>query len=139
MAGKTIIWMGLLIFVGGLSIGYLKYSFLEKAVQTIGRVDSIDKGKRSITPTFEYIVKGKKYYIEGPSTRPDEYKIGDTEPIYYNPDDPEDAKIMTFMNQWFLPVFMTGFGLIWAIAGLAVTIARKNKNPAFTIKGPGNL
>jgi hypothetical protein len=139
MTGKTLILLGLLIFAVGIYFGYSSYSFLKTAGKTEGRVDSIEKSKKRITPTFEYTVKGKKYMIVGPATHPDEYIIGDTETIYYEPENPEDAKIGTFMNTWFLPAFLTGFGFILAFVGLVVILSTGKKNPAFTIKGPGNL
>jgi len=125
MTGKMLILLSVILIGVGLFFGYSNYSFVSSAVKTEARVKNIIKGHRTITPVFEFSAKGKTYEYEGASTRPDAYSIGDKETVYYNPSDPEDHKTGTFMNLWFLPVFLTGFGIIVFPVGIGLAFFKK--------------
>ncbi|MEO8513274.1 MAG: DUF3592 domain-containing protein [Ignavibacteria bacterium] len=139
MTGKILIVVSLLMLAVGIFFGYSSYSFVSSSVKTEARVKNIIKGHRRITPVFEYIVNGKSYEYEGAATNYDAYVIGDKEVVYYKASDPNDSKTGTFMNLWFLPVFLGGFGLILLPVGIGTTFFNKRKSPAFTIKRPGSI
>jgi len=132
MSAKILILLALLFLFVAVLFGLQNYLFISKAVKTEARVKSIDKAKKWITPTFEYTVKGKTYEFEGSSTSPEAYKIGDTEVIYYNPLDPQDSKVGTFMNLWFIPVFCGGFFIVLISVGSALAFSKKAE-PSFYI------
>lgn len=139
MAGKTIILVSLILLIVGGYFGYDKYSFFSSSKKVMARVSNIEKRHRSINPTFEYVVNGKTYTIEGANTRSDAYELNDQQLIFYNPDDPSDARVGTFMNMWFLPVLLMGLGIVFFIVGVVTWLATgKKKSPAFTIKTPGS-
>ena len=133
MTAKTFIVIGLLILGGGLVSGYLTIDYINNSVKTEARVKQVLKRHRSITPVFEFSVKGKTYEFEGTNTRPDAYKLNDKETVYYNPADPDDNRTGNFMNLWFLPLFLTGFGIILTAAGLGTLLFKGRKNPSFTL------
>jgi hypothetical protein len=133
MAGKAFIFIGLLILAGGLVWGYLTIDFINNSIKTEARVKQVLKGHRRIKPVFEFTVKEKTYEFEGTSTRPDAYKLNDKETVYYNPADPDDNRTGNFMNLWFVPVFLTGFGTIFAAAGLGSLLFQGKKKSSFTV------
>lgn len=133
---KITISLSLVFLAISLFWGIRNYQFTSRAVKTEARVKSIYKGHRSITPTFEYTVKGKDYEFEGSSTNYDAYQIGDKEIVYYDPSNPEDSKLGTFMNLWFMPVFCGGFFMILMMVGIISFIGKKTK-PAFYVGKPG--
>ena len=133
MAAKGFILIGLVILGGGLVWGYFTLDFVNNSVKTEARVKQVIKKHRSITPVFEFTVKGKTYEFEGTNTRPDAYELNDKETIYYNPADPDDNRTGNFMNLWFMPVFLTGFGIILGAAGLGTSLFSGKKNPSFTV------
>ncbi len=137
MTGKILILAGLIMMAIGIFFGYTHYNFIHSSVKTEARVKSIINQHQRVIPVWEYTVKGKHYEFEGAATNSDQYKIGDKEILYYDPSDPEDSKKGTFMDLWFLPVFLSGFGFILGLVGLVVMLSFKNKRPAFTIKRPG--
>ena len=134
IAGKTFVLIGLLILCSGLVWGYFTISFVNSSVKTEARVKQVIKKHRSITPVFEFTVKGKTYEFEGANTRPDAYELNDKETVYYNPSDPDDNRTGNFMSLWFLPVFLTGFGLILTVAGAATALFSGRKKEPFEIK-----
>lgn len=133
MTAKIFILIGIIILGGGLAWGYLTIDFINNSVKTEARVKQIIKKHRSITPVFEFTVKGKTYEFEGANTRADAYELNDKETVYYNPDDPNDNRTGNFMNLWFMPVFLTGFGFILATVGLITLLFSGKKNNRFTI------
>jgi hypothetical protein len=134
MTGKISILLAFLFLIIALVFGVRNYLYVEKSVKTEARVNKIEKRHRSINPTFEYTVNGKDYEIEGSNTNADAYKINDKEPVYYDPKKPEDARLGTFMNLWFMPVFCGGFFIILLVVGLGMVISKKSK-PGFYIGG----
>lgn len=137
MTGKILIFAGLVMMSIGIFFGYTNYTFIHSSVKTEARVKSIIDQHQRVVPVWEYTVKGKTYEFEGAATSSGKYEIGDKEILYYNPDDPNDSKSGTFINLWFLSVFLSGFGFILGLVGLVVTLSFKNKRPAFTIERPG--
>lgn len=129
---KVFIPLSLVFLVVALFWGIQNYQFISRAEKTEARVKSIYKGHRSITPTFEYTVKGRDYEFEGSSTNYDAYKTGDKEIVYYDPSNPQEHKIGTFMNLWFIPVFCCGFFVVLMLAGVISLISKRSK-PAFHI------
>lgn len=134
MTAKTFIFIGLLILCGGLAWGYLTFDYINSAVKTEARVKQVLKRHRSITPVFEFKVNGKTYEFVGTNTRPDAYELNDKETVYYNPSDPEDNRTGNFMSLWFMPLFLTGFGLILTAAGTGNLLFSSRKNPLYTVK-----
>lgn len=134
MTAKTFIFIGLMIFGGGLVWGYLTIDYINNSAKTEARVKKVLKKHRSITPVFEFTVKGKTYEFEGTNTSPDAYELNDKETVYYNPSDPDDNRTGNFMSLWFMPIFLTGFGIILAAAGLGTLLFWGKKNPPFTGK-----
>lgn len=139
MAGKSVVLISLLLILVGSYFAYDKYSFFSSSKKVMARVSHVEKRHRSINPTFEYVVNGKTYTIEGANTRSDEYELNDQQLIFYNPNDPSDARVGTFMNMWFVPVLLLGLGIIFFIVGIVTWLATgKKKSPAFSIKTPGS-
>ncbi len=135
MAAKGFIFIGLILLGGGLTWGYLTLDFINNSVRTEARVKQIIKKQRSITSVFEFTVKGKTYEFEGTNTRSDAYELNDKETVYYNPADPDDNRTGNFMNLWFMPVFLTGFGIILSVAGFGTMLFREKKSKQFTVYG----
>lgn len=133
---KILIPVSLIFLAVALYFGIVNYRFTSKAAKTEARVKSIYQGHRSITPTFEYTVKGKVYEFEGSSTNADAYQIGDKEIVYYDPASPEDSKLGTFMNLWFIPVFCGGFFVILMLVGVISLIGKRTKS-SFFVGEPG--
>jgi hypothetical protein len=137
MTGKILIITGFFMAAAGIMWGYSNYSFISSAGKTEAHVKKIIPGHRRITPVFEYTVNGITYEFEDAATNSGAYQIGDKEFLYYNPKLPGEHKKDTFMSLWFLPVFLTGFGIIVLPAGIILTFFSQKKNPAFFIKKTG--
>ena len=138
MNAKIFALLGILIMGTGIFWGYLTYNEINSSVKTEARVSRIIKKHRSITPVFEFTVKGKTYEFEGTNTNSDAYVLNDKETVYYNPADPNDNRTGNFMNLWFVPVFLSGFGFVFFVVGLGTMLFSNKKSPAFTIQRPGN-
>ena len=134
ISAKISILLALLFLLISVILGVTNYLFMTKAEKTEARVKSIDKGHRRITPVFEYKVNNKTYEFEGSSTSYGEYEIGDTEIIYYDPGNPENSKVGTFMNLWFVTVFCGGFFIVLSFAGILMALQKSSANRFGMIK-----
>ena len=132
MTGKISILLAILFLLISLIFGVKNYLYVSKSVKTEARVSKVEKRHRSIIPTFEYRVSEKYYELEGPSTNPDAYILNDKETVYYDPENPGDAMLGTFMNLWFIPVFCAGFFIVLLLVGVGMLFSGKSK-PGFYV------
>jgi hypothetical protein len=51
-------------------------------------------------------------------TRPSLYSVGQSVKVLYDPRQPEQAEIDSWLTRWFVPGLMLGFGALWLIVGL---------------------
>lgn len=126
MSGKIFILASFIFLIISLAAGVPNYLFVSKTIKTEARIKSIDKGHRWITPTYEYTVKNKNYEFEGSSSTYGTYSIGDKQMIYYDPENPENNKIDSFMNLWFVPVFCGGFFIVLFFVGILTVFTKKS-------------
>jgi hypothetical protein len=62
------------------------------------------------------------------SSSPAAYKVGENVPVLYLAEDPQAARIDSFMNLWFGPVLLAGMGMVFAL--LAGFVFRKHVREA---------
>src|SRR5688572_5990495 len=115
----------------GLLIGAaLKFTrtraFLAKAAQAIGEVVALDEEpptEPGESPTYRPVVS---FQIDAHQTvrfesmahsNPPQYKVGASVRVVYNPDRPNEARILSFTSLWLLPVILGGLGLIFTALG----------------------
>ncbi len=61
------------------------------------------------------------------------FAVGQQQPIAYNPDHPQDARIANFLTLWFVPTLLLGLGgLFLLIGGIATAIGffRRRQAPS---------
>ena len=115
-----------------------RISYLYKAEFTNGIVVPVFKlpdWKNSTigSPVIAYSFADSLIKFEG--TQYLKYNEGDTVPVVFNPDEPEDAYIFTFMGFWYS-------GLIWCLwplmiaSGLILGFIRKNQFIIISLKYP---
>ncbi len=51
---------------------------------------------------------------------PPAFQVGDSVPVLYVPANPQSARINTFGQIWFIPIFLGIFGTIWVLIGQIV-------------------
>ncbi len=106
----------------GLGAGVHTLLFLNKAVTATGTITRMDehqgnKAQRLYTPVFTYIdPQGEEHeVISSHSSSPPAYAVGDRVPVLYDPRDPENAKIDSFISVWGLAFMPALFGIINAV------------------------
>ncbi len=55
-------------------------------------------------------------------TQPSPYKVGQQVPVLYNPADPRDARINTFVMTRLLPGFFVAFGAFFFVMGIVILL-----------------
>jgi hypothetical protein len=72
-------------------------------------------------PVVEFTTAGGqavRYQSSTGSSRTSQ-QVGDVVDMVYAPENPQNARINTFMDIWFLPAMLLGMGVIFALAGVA--------------------
>jgi hypothetical protein len=102
----------LLLLASGLWALHSKNT-VDNGVKTQGTVTQILPQGRGYTPEVTYIVEGKTYtYHSWSSQSPSPYQVGDPIEIYYDPNDPAQASLNSFISLWFGPLMLAGAGML---------------------------
>lgn len=91
-----------------------------------GPVATPAKPKASFAPEIEYRVGEHAYRTFGNVySSPASYKIGDQVTVRYEVGEPSHGHLDSFSENWFLTIFVGGFGLAFTIAGVSLEFARR--------------
>jgi hypothetical protein len=104
----------LFLTIGACWIGYQTY-WGQGTALIEGRVVhmKMSDGKGGLFPVVAYTVDGKVFEVQGISTKPPAYSVGDPAMVRYRTDNPADAVLNSFIQRWLLPVIFTGLGAIF--------------------------
>lgn len=119
--GRILVAFGLLFLLVGLILLTREIAFQREAISGSGSVielrvtESVDGP--ITTPIVEFRTPdGIAFRCEGTATSPAP-RLGEAVPIIYLPDDPQHARINTFVQRWLFPSVFTPLGLLLVLAG----------------------
>jgi hypothetical protein len=139
---STLLLIGLgfvLVSLLPLSGGFLLYRktarFRKRSIATEGivcdfQVRETSEGDEVYHPIFRYRARnGHEYTIcSDTGTDPPGFKKGQSVGIFYNPDNPADARIDTFAQLWLAPLVLGALGVLFCLVGvLLVVISATNR------------
>jgi hypothetical protein len=116
----------LLVGVGLLiAVGFVTANGLEKA-SSGSRVEGIVvEANDNQKPIVEFRTRdGQRLRVEGSiSASPTPYRVGERIGVFYDPANPSDALIDSFIERWFLTLLLGGFATVFTAIGLGFTVA----------------
>ena len=109
--------------------------FLNEAEQTTGTVVALtekhdtDRNSTNYAPVFTFTTEpGRTQSVTSSvATNPPSFAVGDQVRILYRRSDPSGAKIDSFWQLWFWPVFLSGFGLVDGLVGTIFLYTARRK------------
>lgn len=119
--GRILVAFGLLFLLVGLILLAREMVFQREAISGRGSVvelrvtESVDGPMTSPVVEFQ-TPEGTTFRCEGTATSPAP-RLGEAVPIIYRPDDPQHARINTFVQRWLFPACFTPVGLLLVLAG----------------------
>jgi len=131
------------IAVGLFIIGFGIFSYLrsnlilENGVHTIGKVTQVFRDIHAKRPDYYFPIidfqneekKNYSFKSDVGYTSPGEYQVGQTVSIIYNPSNPTEAKIDSFIGIWWSTILPILIGFIFSSLGVAIYFeARKKYN-----------
>ena len=138
-------WLSVLGAILFLTAAFILYrhtqSFVHSASRTQGTVTKLVLSGKFYFPVYTFKdARGVKHSVQSLSgSKPAAYKIGDLVGVLYQPDEPDNAEIDTFLDVWIWPLALAGFGalvLLFGFAGLAVRFfLRKLHGDMSTVQG----
>ncbi|UFH33711.1 DUF3592 domain-containing protein [Chryseobacterium sp. C-71] len=135
---KGLLLIGIILLGIAVYMGYNKYTFLENAIKTKAIVVSYrttteketrKNGNKRTTknttyyyPKFEFKdIQNRLIQVESNvgqgNSKP--YSIGSQVEIVYSKENPQEAKINSFLNQWLFTTIVGGFSLLFLIIAFA--------------------
>lgn len=140
---KGLLSIGLILLGIAVYMGYNKYTFLENAITTKATVISYrttseketkkNGNKRTTKNTTYYYPKFEFKDLQNRTTQVESnvghgnskpYSVGSQVEIVYSKENPQDAKINNFLNQWLFTTIVGGLSILLLV--IAFTFRRKN-------------
>lgn len=125
----------------GIYLGIQRYEFLKQAISATGTVIDLQESRSddgyTYYPVVEYSPSGSFEAItfrHDTGSDPPSYRKGEVVPVLHLPDNPQNAIIDKGIFNWAISIFVIGFGLLFALAGIAVSISffkRKKRSSQF--------
>ena len=105
------------IVFGGIGAGFgiRSVQCARSALEADGVVVDLRRaGKGGSRPVVEYRVGDQVRSVEGSiSTKPPAYSVGDKVRVLYDPANPPDARINSFVERWLFSVIFGGVGILF--------------------------
>lgn len=98
-------------------------SFLATAVTAEGTVLALERSRsgdsNSLRPrvAFTDAEGNRREFVSSVGSSFANFQRGDAVRVFYQPDDPERARIDSFLHLWFLPLLLGGMGLVFSSLG----------------------
>ncbi len=113
--------LGTIFFVVGLGLAIREYSFGRQAVSSTGSIVDLRISDSGDGPNHYPIIEfktnqGETIRFEGLPTSPSPVK-GTVVPVLYDPSDPNNARVNTFVDRWLFPSLFTPLGLVMLLSG----------------------
>lgn len=121
IAGVIFAMVGFLMLLGGGLWAHSTSTFIDDAGSAQGEVIELVARRSSdsttYAPRYRFVVEGQQAYtvISSSSSSPPAYDVGEQVKVLYDPENPTDAKIDSFMGLWFGPVLIIGMGLVFSL------------------------
>jgi len=118
--------IGIGLFGGGIYSFLSTRDFIGEAATTGGVVIDLERaqdadGNDSYYPRVQFETNGRSYQFRGQvGSGRGTFKVGEPVEILYDPADPYHARINSFIQLWFFPMFLGGMGVVFTAIGAAV-------------------
>lgn len=123
IVGFIFTMLGFLMLLGGGLWAQKTFSFKNQAQVVEGEVVALvaNRGSDSTTyaPKYSFIVVGQQYtVISNTSSNPAAYSVGEKVSVLFDPSNPFEARIDSFMGLWFGPILISVMGSIFLLVGV---------------------
>lgn len=123
IVGVVFSMIGFLMLMGAGLWAQKTFSFKERAQAVEGEVVEMvaNRGSDSTTyaPKYSFMANGQQYnVISSTSSNPPAYSVGEKVQVLFDPANPLDARIDSFMGLWFGPTLISVMGSIFFLVGV---------------------
>jgi hypothetical protein len=124
----NLVWMillGVAVYVGRGSWELKQEgSSVTGTVVSLREVDETDNTGVTYAPVINYDVQGRTYtYESSNSSDPPAYEVGEKVTLLYRPENPEEVRVNTWFDLWFLPAMLGGGGVVVAIVSIVMMVS----------------
>lgn len=119
--------VGLGLCAGGGYWGWLTRNFVQTAATAPGTVveltrQSDSEGGDSFSPVVEYTLPSGRTvrFEEDLSSNPPSHRVGESVEVFYNPENPSEARINNTFTLWFGPGLLVGMGFCFSSISLLI-------------------
>jgi hypothetical protein len=122
--GAVFMLFGILFLVIGMFVLIEMQHFLQRATSatTAVVVECFSTGKGSCTPVLKFETASGETITVTSSFSSSGFEVGQQVQVVYNPHNPHEASISSFMALWFLPSIFLGIGGLFFLIGGGIAI-----------------
>ena len=119
--------VGLGMLVGAFYLYSNTRAFLETAAKAEGTVTELVRSRSNDSTTYRPVVRfsqnGHQFeFTSSSGSNPPGYSRGEKVEVFYNPANPQDAKINSFFSVWGGPVILGGLGGVFFLIGAGIIL-----------------
>jgi hypothetical protein len=113
--------IGLALVLAGGGFAWSTQQFLASATRAEGVVVAM-VGSDTLAPVVEFTAPDGRVesFRSMVSSSPPDFSVGERVVVYFDPADPQNARIGAFFHLWFLPIFLVGMGSIFGAVGFFI-------------------
>jgi hypothetical protein len=133
-------WMYLLIGFGLFGGGIYSYlstgDFIAEAATASGVVIGLEReqdadGGATYYPRVQFQANGRSYQFKGQvGSGYGTFRVGEQVDVLYDPADPQSARINSFVQLWFFPLFLGVVGSVFTALGASTAFGKARKSEA---------
>lgn len=129
LVGPLFLLVGIGLCAGGAYWGWLTQRFAQTAATAPGTVvelvrHSDSEGGDSYSPVVEFTLPSGRTvrFEENISSNPPSHRVGESVDVFYNPENPSDARINSTFTLWFGPGLLVGMGFCFSSLSLLLGV-----------------
>ena len=123
----TFLLIGSVFMSIGAGFGWFSWSLLavaQRAEGTVVRLVSNQAGENnrgSVAPVVEFHIEGERHEFQSwLSTSPPQFDVGEKVVVLYDAQNPERARIESFVTLWLFPVVFGGIGAVLFLVSIVI-------------------
>ena len=120
--GSFFLLFGLPMLIGAGFVFTSNQEEYANRVEVEGEVISLE-GYDTYVPVIEYEWEGAYYEIRGSvASNPPSFRVGEVAEVLVDPSNPQDGRINSFFERWFLTLILGGMGTVFSAVGLGAIL-----------------
>ena len=128
-----------ILIIGAVELAKVAQTVAASARATGTVVDNVletfQGDQTAYVPVVEFVPEGSAdavRFTDDVGTDPPQFEVGEQVDVLYDPSNPQDARVATWMRLWFSPMVVIAFGVLPVVVGGVVWVWLRVRRSSYT-------